>query len=217
MLTLVTGGSGSGKSAFAEDRVLSFGDAQRIYIATMHPFDEESHKRIERHQKMRAGKGFETVECYTGLKNVKLPAGCVVLLECMSNLVANEMFEEQGAHDRTVSEVTKGIENLLEQAAHVVIVTNEIFSDAVVFDGDMDSYLEYLGKINQEIAKKAEEMAKTVKQAIETYGTTHIWGLGDVYAYEVDGFGQYNLMDDANVPSLLAELSRLRAGKPGSG
>ena len=113
MLTLVTGGSGSGKSAFAEDRVLSFGDAQRIYIATMHPFDEESHKRIERHQKMRAGKGFETVECYTGLKNVKLPAGCVVLLECMSNLVANEMFEEQGAHDRTVSEVTKGIENLL--------------------------------------------------------------------------------------------------------
>ena len=107
MLTLVTGGSGSGKSAFAEDRVLSFGDAQRIYIATMHPFDEESHKRIERHQKMRAGKCFETVECYTGLKNVKLPAGCVVLLECMSNLVANEMFEEQGAHDRTVSEVYK--------------------------------------------------------------------------------------------------------------
>ena len=44
MLTLVTGGSGSGKSAFAEDRVLSFGDAQRIYIATMHPFDEESIK-----------------------------------------------------------------------------------------------------------------------------------------------------------------------------
>lgn len=90
MLTLVTGGSGSGKSAFAEDRVLSFGDARRIYIATMHPFDEESHKRIERHQKMRAGKGFETVECYTGLKNVKLPAGCVVLLEwgsfCISEL-----------------------------------------------------------------------------------------------------------------------------------
>ena len=162
MLTLVTGGSGSGKSAFAEDRVLSFGDAQRIYIATMHPFDAESHKRIERHQKMRAGKGFETVECYTGLKNVKLPAGCVVLLECMSNLVANEMFEEQGAHDRTVSEVTKGIENLLEQAAHVVIVTNEIFSDAVVFDEDMDSYLEYLGKINQAAAQRADEVVEVI-------------------------------------------------------
>ena len=91
MLTLVTGGSGSGKSAFAEDRVLSFGEAKRIYIATMHPFDEESHKRIERHRKMRAGKGFETVECYTGLKKVRLPESDkdrVVLLECMSNLAA---------------------------------------------------------------------------------------------------------------------------------
>ena len=74
----------------------------------------------------------------------------------------NEMFEEQGAHDRTVSEVTKGIENLLEQAAHVVIVTNEIFSDAVVFDGDMDSYLEYLGKINQAAAQRADEVVEVI-------------------------------------------------------
>lgn len=162
MLTLVTGGSGSGKSAFAEDRVLSFGDAQRIYIATMHPFDEESHKRIERHQKMRAGKGFETVECYTGLKNVKLPAGCVVLLECMSNLVANEMFEEQGAHEETVQTIMAGIENLLRQAAHVVIVTNEIFSDAPAFEREMNTYLKYLGRINQEIAKKADEVTEVV-------------------------------------------------------
>lgn len=162
MLAIVTGGSGSGKSAFAEDKVLSFGKAQRIYIATMHPFDEESHKRIERHRKMRAGKGFETIECYTGLKDVKLPADCVVLLECMSNLVANEMFEEQGAHEQTVKEITAGVDNLIRQAAHVVIVTNEIFSDAVVFDGEMDSYLEYLGKINQAIAKRADEVVEVV-------------------------------------------------------
>ncbi len=162
MLTLVTGGSGSGKSAFAEDKVLSFGKGERIYIATMHPFDEESYKRIERHRKMRAGKGFETVECYTGLKNVLLPEGCVVLLECMSNLTANEMFEEQGAHEQTVREIIAGVENLLCQAAHVVIVTNEIFSDAVTFDGDMDTYLEYLGKINQEIAMRAEEVVEVV-------------------------------------------------------
>lgn len=162
MLTLVTGGSGSGKSAFAEDKVLSFGAAERIYIATMHPFDEESYKRIERHRRMRAGKGFETVECYTGLKNVSLPEGCVVLLECMSNLAANEMFEEQGAHEQTVQEITAGVENLLRQAAHTVIVTNEIFSDAAVFDGEMDTYLKYLGRINQEIAKRADEVTEVV-------------------------------------------------------
>ena len=162
MLTIVTGGSGSGKSAFAEDKVLAFGEAQRVYIATMHPFDEESHKRIERHRKMRAGKGFETVECYTGLKDVKLPSGCVVLLECMSNLVANEMFEEQGAHEQTVKDILSGIDELVRQAAHVVIVTNEIFSDAVVFDKEMASYLEYLGKINQAVALRADEVVEVV-------------------------------------------------------
>ena len=162
MLTIVTGGSGSGKSAFAEDKVLAFGEAHRVYIATMHPFDEESHKRIERHRKMRAGKGFETVECYTGLKDVKLPSGCVVLLECMSNLVANEMFEEQGAHEQTVKDIISGIDELVRQAAHVVIVTNEIFSDAVVFDKEMASYLEYLGKINQAVALRADEVVEVV-------------------------------------------------------
>lgn len=44
MMILVTGGSGSGKSAFAEDQVVSFGEAERVYIATMFPFDEESKK-----------------------------------------------------------------------------------------------------------------------------------------------------------------------------
>ena len=48
MMTVVTGGSGSGKSAFAEDKIVSFGPAKRIYIATMHPYDEESHKHVIR-------------------------------------------------------------------------------------------------------------------------------------------------------------------------
>ena len=67
MLVVVTGGSGSGKSAFAEETVLSLGEARRIYIATMQAFDEESHRRIRRHRHMRAGKGFETIERYTEL------------------------------------------------------------------------------------------------------------------------------------------------------
>lgn len=162
MLILVTGGSGSGKSAFAEDRVLSLGEAKRIYIATMHPFDQESFKRIERHRKMRAGKGFDTIECYTGLKDVQISGDSVVLLECMSNLTANEMFEENGAHQNTVEEILAGVQKLKERARHVVIVTNEIFSDAAFFEGDMDTYLKDLGKINQETAQMADEVVEVV-------------------------------------------------------
>ena len=162
MLILVTGGSGSGKSAFAEDRVLSLGEAKRIYIATMHPFDQESFKRIERHRKMRAGKGFDTIESYTGLKDVPISGDSVVLLECMSNLTANEMFEENGAHQNTVEEILAGVQKLKERVRHLVIVTNEIFSDGVTFDEEMNTYLRYLGEINQAVAKMADEAVEVV-------------------------------------------------------
>ena len=96
MITVITGGSGSGKSAYAEQMVLDAEDLNRIYIATMFPFDEESHRRIARHRAMRAEKKFTTLECYTGLKHLKIPEHSCVLLECMSNLTANEMFQENG-------------------------------------------------------------------------------------------------------------------------
>ena len=162
MLILVTGGSGSGKSAFAEDRVLSLGEAKRIYIATMHPFDQESFKRIERHRKMRAGKGFDTIECYTGLKDVQISGDSVVLLECMSNLTANEMFEPEGAGDNTVEEVQAGVDALRERCAHLVIVTNDIFSDGITYDEVTALYQERLGEINRRIAAEADQAAEVI-------------------------------------------------------
>ena len=149
MLVVVTGGSGSGKSAFAEETVLSLGEARRIYIATMQAFDEESHRRIRRHRHMRAGKGFETIERYTELDELLIPKDCVVLLECMSNLVANEMFRE-------------GVKNLLSQAKHVVIVTNEIFSDGILYEEESEQYKKELGQINQKLAEMAEEVVEVV-------------------------------------------------------
>ena len=72
MFQIVTGGSGSGKSAYAETLAMQLAK-RRFYIATMYPFGEEYKKKIKRHQKMRAKKQFETIECYTGLKEVELP------------------------------------------------------------------------------------------------------------------------------------------------
>ena len=165
MLTLVTGGSGSGKSAFAEDRVLSFGEGKRIYIATMHPFDEESHKRIERHRKMRAGKGFETVECYTGLKNAVLPGEsgkCVVLLEFMSNLVANEMYDPSGAGENAEESILAGIHKLQKASDDLVVVTNEVFSDSMTDNPEMEKYLKLLGNINLRMGEMADLVTEVV-------------------------------------------------------
>ena len=156
MITLVTGGSGSGKSAYAEDVLTGFGSCERIYIATMFPFDEESHQRIARHRQMRAEKKFSTIECYTGLKNLKIPPKSCVLLECMSNLTANEMFQKDGAGEHTVEEILEGVRSLQTQAKQLVIVTNEIFSDGISYDTETQRYESYLGEINQKIVGMAD-------------------------------------------------------------
>ena len=54
-----------------------------------------------------------------------------------------------------------------------------------------------------DIAKRAKKLYKAVKKGVAKYGTVKHPGYGRIYAYETDGLGNYNLMDDANVPSLL--------------
>ena len=162
MLMMVTGGSGSGKSEFAESLVTGLADGPNLYIATMFPFDEECHKRIARHREMRKDKGFDTLECYTGLKHADVSGYHTVLLECMSNLVANEMFREDGFHPEVAEEIILGVKNLLDQAEHVVIVTNEIFSDGVLYEGESEKYKEQLGQINCNLAEMADRVVEVV-------------------------------------------------------
>ncbi|MDE6182233.1 MAG: glycoside hydrolase family 125 protein, partial [Eubacteriales bacterium] len=70
--------------------------------------------------------------------------------------------------------------------------------------------LKYLKEIADEVlkddllAKEAISLANEIEEGIEKYGVLEHHKYGKVYAYEVDGFGQYNIMDDANLPSLLS-------------
>ena len=60
MIHLVIGGSGSGKSEYAEN--LLEDSPGKYYIATMQVYDAEGRKKVARHQRLRAGKGFQTIE-----------------------------------------------------------------------------------------------------------------------------------------------------------
>ncbi|MDE7320977.1 MAG: bifunctional adenosylcobinamide kinase/adenosylcobinamide-phosphate guanylyltransferase [Lachnospiraceae bacterium] len=162
MLCLITGGSGSGKSEYAEQMVMRLGTMPRLYIATMYPFDEECHGRIRRHRVMRAEKGFETLECYTGLKDADVSGYGTVLLECMSNLVANELYQEGGAGAQCVEAILEGVQKIREQCEHLIVVTNEIFSDGIEYDEKTRQYQQYLGSINRQIASMAEVAAEVV-------------------------------------------------------
>ena len=63
MVYLIIGGSGSGKSAYAEQLMERFtGVTEKYYLATMQIFDEEGEKRKMKHKAARQGKGFLTIE-----------------------------------------------------------------------------------------------------------------------------------------------------------
>lgn len=165
MIALVTGGSGSGKSAFAESLCVNLhGQCKTpmVYIATMYPFDEEALKKIERHRRLRKTKNFDTCECFTHLEKIKIASKTTALLECMSNLVANEMYQEDGAKEETVMAVLDGLKNLSNQLGDLVVVTNEIFSDGIEYDEETLRYQKYLGQINTGIAKVADLVVEIV-------------------------------------------------------
>lgn len=175
MLYLVTGGSGSGKSEFAEKLAVSRHQSEHwkgklCYIATMYPYDEECHARIRKHQCMRKDKGFTTVECYTQLEELRVGKEDVILLECMSNLLANEMYQENGritlrgkdADLQLEQAILQPILQLERQAGCLIIVTNEVFSDGAAYEEETMEYLRLLGKINTFLARDADAVVEVV-------------------------------------------------------
>lgn len=194
MLHIVYGGSASGKSSYAESFAMSLqGEGRLLYIATMYPYkwntteiDPETMQRIERHRAMRADKGFDTVECYRHVEHIVAKRQDVLLLECMSNLLANEMYLEQDSDDgglaETMSEVEKtgvgmsetlspvskkivqALVNLSTRVQDVVIVTNDVFSDggSLTYDESTREYVKNLAEINCALARVAATVTEVV-------------------------------------------------------
>ena len=171
MFHLITGGSGSGKSEYAEQKLMEYAshskrNKKRYYIATMMPFGKETEEKIARHRRLRAGKGFETIECYTNLKEAaeimqtKEPGS--VLLECMSNLAANEMYDPSGAGEKAEEAILTGIHRLQKVCENLVVVTNEVFSDSMTDNPEMEKYLELLGSVNCQMGQMADQVTEVV-------------------------------------------------------
>lgn len=162
MLALVIGGSGSGKSALAEGLMVAFAAEKRYYLATMAVADDESRKRVQRHRNMRQGKGFETIECPVGLKQLTLPQTGDVLLECMSNLAANEIFMPEGSGREACAQILEGVKVLQKQCRNLVIVTNNVFEDGMIYDRETENYLSILAEINCQLAAEADLVLEAV-------------------------------------------------------
>ncbi len=161
MLHLIIGGAGAGKSTYAES-LLSACPGPRVYIACMLPTGEEGARRVARHRAERAGKGFTTLERYLDVGNAPLPEGCSTLVECLCNLVANEMFEDTGARERTADAVVSGVLALGRRCRSLFVVTNDVGSGGSEPDSGTLRYIETLGAVNARLAARACRVTELV-------------------------------------------------------
>lgn len=168
MMTLIIGGSGSGKSAYAEDLIVNRSKGRvKYYIATMKNQDQECEKKVRRHKSLRKGKGFITIEQEVNIEEVlkKVKIGeKTALLECISNLTANVMFREDTILPKeiVIEKIVKGILLLKQEFTHLVVVSNNVFEDGVSYDDTTLEYIAAIGKINESLAAMAEEVVEVV-------------------------------------------------------
>ncbi len=170
MTVLVTGTPQSGKSEFAENMAVHTG-GNRYYIATMKIIDDAGKERVKRHRKQREGKGFITIEQEYRIKDVtdriEDPGEATVLLECVSNLVGNEMHDDpdrimlinSGASgcERFAEEVADEIRQLSDSVGNLIIVTATYEEDGEGYDDDTRLFVKLLKSVNEKLSAFADK------------------------------------------------------------
>ncbi len=158
MIYFISGGVRSGKSNFAEKLALSLKQSRLIYLATAKEVDDEMEIRIKKHREDRADKQFLTIECEKNLNLIftELVKDDTVLLECLTTLVANEMFDNNLDSTTVEKKVVDNIFNLHQHVRHVVVVSNDLYGDDLIYSSHIEEYRKILTKISCKIVEQAQ-------------------------------------------------------------
>lgn len=148
-ITLVLGGTRSGKSVFAENYVLST-QKQPVYLATAEIFNEEMKKRIKIHQSRRQSIWINVEEPVDILKVLQHHNSVdkIVLVDCLSvwlgNLIEHHLDPEQ--------EIVNLVDGLASIEVETVIVASEVGLGIVPENRLAREFSDYAGALNQKIA-----------------------------------------------------------------
>ena len=168
--TLLIGGARSGKSNFAQELAVKSGKPV-LFVATATAGDDEMRQRIEQHKKSRPS-NWTTLETPVHIGNHILNAfdkSQIVLIDCITLLVNNIFLNNsdnntEGQLDTSFleKEVKTEIEELVSCINQVktsfIIVTNEVGLGLVPPNEIGRLYRDLLGKANQILARRADEV-----------------------------------------------------------
>lgn len=157
MMILISGGNGSGKSAFAESLVNDF-PGKRFYIATMDAQTADNRRRVEKHRRQRAGLDFTTLELPWQLSRARVEGGSVVLLEDVSNLLANGLFAHGGTKEDALRQILD-----LEQRCGVLLAVTISGLPERDYSGETADYIRDLNWLNGQLRETADEVYEMTK------------------------------------------------------
>jgi adenosylcobinamide kinase / adenosylcobinamide-phosphate guanylyltransferase len=161
-LIFITGGVRSGKSSYAERLAAEqrkSSDAL-VYLACGVNTDLEMEQRILKHQEDRqsSSENWLTIECPRSIKAIIdfIPPGAIVLLDCLTTLLTNEMFSVRNVKDRGLEEkIYQSIIQLMDKAEMLVVVSNELLYDIPLKTDDIFLFQKILGSLHRRIVEKS--------------------------------------------------------------
>ena len=155
LTTLVLGGINSGKSAFAETLITNQ-TTTRYYVATSVVLDQETRDKVNAHQTMR-GPNWHTIEepVELGAALEQLPAGSVVLVDCLTIWLNNLMYHKLNVGDHT----QHLLETLAESELNITFVSNEVGLGGISENALTRKFARLQGTLNQRIAEKSDRVA----------------------------------------------------------
>ena len=160
MIILLVGGSKSGKSMAGQRYAKSLynDEGNLYYIATMKPYDNEDLKRIENHIEDRRGWGFKTIEKAANIIEIEnnISKKDTILIDSITSLITNEMFKDNDFIPNVSEKIYSEIEELTKNINNVVIVTDYLFSDGIIYDDYTETFRGEIGRLNIALAKIAD-------------------------------------------------------------
>ncbi len=164
LFTLVTGGSRSGKSAFAQG-MAEEQEKEKIFIATCPHTDPEMNERIRLHKFARQGRGWQSIEEPLLLTDClgNCPGNTTVLIDCLTLWINNLLYEaEKNGRSMTEDRLEQLAGELAKQALDhqglVIMVTGEVGSGVVPDNALARRYRDLVGRCNQTMAGHADRV-----------------------------------------------------------
>lgn len=151
---LVTGGSRSGKSLFAEELTLSFGK-KPSYLATAINIDDEMNKRINVHKKRRKNLWYEYESPLNLIETLKkTDKDSPILIDCIT-LWLNNIFYKKKNWRTEVERFSKFLVNLNQP---LILVTNEVGSGLIPMNKLSRNFQDASGITNQILASVCDDV-----------------------------------------------------------